>query len=261
MDGPRPRLERILAQLSAAGRSGTHRLCEVATSVTAMSGAGIMLLAGDLPQGSLCATGKASAQIEDLQYTLGEGPGVDAHTLGRAVLEPDLASPDRPRWPAFVPAAVRAGARGVFGFPVRIGAARLGALNLYRDQPGPLSVDQHADALVMADVAARAVLALQADAPAGSIAAELESEANFQFVVHQASGMVSVQLGVGLAEALVRLRSFAFRSDRLVGDVARDVVALEAAFRRTVGPVMADGADVVFTGGACLHRRSCASLG
>ena len=78
---------------------------------------------------------------------------------------------------------------------MRIGAARLGALNLYRDWPGPLNDDQHADALVMADVVARAILALQAEASPGTLATELEAEANFQFVVHQAAGMVSVQLG------------------------------------------------------------------
>jgi hypothetical protein len=221
------RLVRILAQLSAEGDGGseTRRLCEVAATVTAMSGAGIMLLSGDLPQGSVCVTGDVSEHIEELQYTLGEGPCVDAHALGSAVLEPNLVEPGQPRWPAFTPAAVQVGARAVFGFPVRIGAVRLGALNLYRDQSGPLSDDQHADALVMAEVAARAILALQADAPPGTLAAELESEANFHLVVHEAAGVVSVQLGVSLTEALVRLRAYAFRTDRLVAAVARDVVA------------------------------------
>jgi hypothetical protein len=62
----------------------------------------------------------------------------------------------------------------VFGFPVRIGAARLGALNLYRNRPVPLSDDQHADALVMVNVAARAILSMQGDVPPGTAAAELD---------------------------------------------------------------------------------------
>ena len=86
----------------------------------------------------------------------------------------------------------------MFGFPVQVGVVRLGALNLYSDRPGALTHDQHADSLVMADVAARAVLAMQADAPPGAVAAEFEAGANFRFVVHQASGMVSVQLGVSV---------------------------------------------------------------
>ena len=114
--------------------------------------------------------------------------------------------------------------RAVFGFPLRVGTVRLGALNLYRDRPGPLSDDQHADALVMADVAARWVLEAQAGAPPGALADELEVGADFHFVVHNAAGMVSVQRGLSVTEALIRLRAYAFSHDRLLGDVARDVV-------------------------------------
>ena len=101
--------------------------------------------------------------------------------------------------------------RAIFGFPLQVGAVRLGALNLYCDRPGPLTDDQHADALVMADVAAQAVLVLQANAPPGKLAAELEAGADFQYVVHQASGMVAAQLDVSVGQALdpaagVRLR-------------------------------------------------------
>ena len=84
----------------------------------------------------------------------------------------------------------------------------------------------------MADVAAQAVLVLQADAPPGELAAELEAGADFQYVVHQASGMVAVQLGVTVGQALVRLRAYAFGNDRPLAEVARDVVAQGAALRR-----------------------------
>ncbi|CAN5823408.1 hypothetical protein BH20ACT4_BH20ACT4_14940 [soil metagenome] len=104
-----------------------------------MSGAGIMLMSGDLPQGSVCTTNEVSALIEDLQYTLGEGPCVDAARQHRPVLEPDLADPERAPWIAFTPPAVEAGARAIFGFPLDVGAVRLGALNLYRDRPGSLT--------------------------------------------------------------------------------------------------------------------------
>ena len=226
------RLLRILTLLSSGGGTepGAARLCEVCAEVTAMSGAGVMLMSGEAPAGSMCSTNQVSALIEELQYTLGAGPCVDAYHEDRPVLEPDLADPDTPRWVAFTPPAVEAGARAVFGFPLQVGAARLGALNLYRDRPGSLSKDQYADALVVAGVAARAVLAMQAQAPPGALAPELELEANFRFVVHQASGMVAVQLGVGVGEALVRLRAYAFVNDRLVTEVAEDVVGRRLRF-------------------------------
>jgi hypothetical protein len=202
----------------------TRRLCEVAAEVTEMSGAGIMLMSGDVPQGSVCTTDDVSDLIEQLQYDLGEGPCVDAFHTDRPVLEPDLVDPQSPRWPAFSGPAIDAGVRAIFGFPLQVGAVRLGALNLYCDRPGPLSDAQHADAVVMADVAAQAVLVLQANAPPGKLAAELESGANFQYVVHQASGMVAAQLGVSVGHALIRLRAYAFGNDRPLTDVARDVV-------------------------------------
>jgi len=182
-------------------------------------------MSGDTQRGSVCSSNGVSELIEDLQYTLGEGPCIDAYRHDRPVLEPDLANPANARWPAFTPPAVAAGAEAIFGFPVQVGTIRLGALNLYRDQPGALSDDQHADALVMADVAARAVLAAQAKAPPDELAAELESGGNFRFVVHQASGMVAAQLGIGVGEAFVRLRAYAFANDRMLSDVAEDVVA------------------------------------
>ena len=223
---PGDRLDRIRRRLTVevGGPPATTRLCDVCAEITVMSGAGIMLMDGDLPQGSVCTTNAVSALIEDLQYTLGEGPGVDAHVQQRPVAEPDLADPATARWLAFSPSAVAAGARAVFGFPLRVGGVRLGALNLYRDRPGSLSADQYADALVIAGVAAQAVIGMQADAAPGTLGAALEMGSNFQFVVHQACGMVAVQLGVNVTEALIRLRAHAFRDGRLAAEVAADVV-------------------------------------
>jgi len=221
------RLLAILAKLSAGSTTEPEpaRLCEVCAEVALMTGAGIMLMTGDTQQGSVCSSNAVSALIEELQYTLGEGPCVDAHMQDRPVLESDLADPAVTRWFAFTPPAVAAGARAVFGFPLQFGGVRLGALNLYRDRPGPMSDDQYANALVLAGVAAQAVLAMQAHASPGALSTELEEGANFRFVVHQASGMVAAQLGVSVGEALARLRAYAFGNELLLTDVAEAIVA------------------------------------
>ena len=223
---PGGRLDRILAELPAEGQAwSSARLCAVCPGIAGVTGAGVMLMSGEIPRGSLCTTDQVSRLIEELQYTLGEGPCVDAYRHDTVVAEPDLADPATGRWPVFSPPAVQAGARAVFGFPLRAGAVRLGALNLYRDRPGPLSGDQHADALVVADVAARWVLEVQAGAPPDTVAEELEAGADFHFVVHNAAGMVSVQERISVTEALICLRAFAFSHDRLLADVAGDVIA------------------------------------
>lgn len=223
---------RILSRLVSGGAPelDTKRLCEVAVDVTGVSGAGIMLMADHTPQGSLCTSDNVSALIEDLQYALGEGPCLDAYDQDRPILEPDLDDPSIARWLAFAGPALDAGARAVFGFPLRVGAVRLGALDLYRDRPGPLSDHQHADALVMADVTARAILVLQADAPPGRLAATLMAGADLHYAVHQASGVVAAQLDISVAHALVRVRAYAFGNDLPLAEVAEDVVARRLRF-------------------------------
>jgi hypothetical protein len=224
---------RILERLYGAerGSSGSIRLCQVCAEVAGVSGAGIMLMSSDGPRGTVCTTDEISALIEDLQFTLGEGPCVDAFHQDRPVHEPDLADPVTPRWLAFSGPTLAAGVRAVFGYPLRVGAVRLGALNLYRDRPGLLGDNQHADVLMMADVAAQAVLVMHGQAPDGSGAAKLETVGDFAYVVHQASGMLAAQLDVGVAEALVRLRAFAFANDQPITAVADDLVARRLRFR------------------------------
>ena len=124
---------------------------------------------------------------------------------------------------------------GAFGFPLRVGAVRLGALNRYRDQTGPLTVDQHADALVIADVTAQAILMLQANAPPGKLAEELAAGADFHYVVHQAAGMVAAQLGATVGQALIRLRAYAFGNGRRLPEVAEAVVGRTLHFDHRSG--------------------------
>ena len=223
---PGDRLHRIVAAFSAGGDVWSSAwLCGVCPGIAGVTGAGVMLMSGEIPRGSLCSTDGVSQLIEELQYTLGEGPCVDAYQQDQVVAEPDLADPVTRRWLAFTPPALQAGVRAVFGFPLRAGTVRLGALNLYRDAPGPLSGGQHADALVVADVAARWVLEAQAGAPPDTVAEELEAGADFHFTVHNAAGIVSAQQDISVTEALIRLRTHAFSNDRPLADVAHDVIA------------------------------------
>jgi hypothetical protein len=141
------------------------------------------------------------------------------------MMEPELGTPNAGRWPAFTPPAIQAGAKAIFAFPIRIGARRIGSLTLYRDRPGPLVGEQYADALIVADIAASTIISIQAGAPPGSVAVELEDGANFHFIVHQAAGILSAQLEIGVTEALVRLRSHAFLLNTQIDQVAELVVA------------------------------------
>src|SRR4051794_5101868 len=106
---PGKRLLAVLTRLREGDTGdGVAYLCTTCADVLGMTGAGIMLMSGDTPQGSLCSSDPTSALIEDLQFTLGEGPCVDAYEQGRSVAEPDLDNPATVRWLAFTTPAVAA---------------------------------------------------------------------------------------------------------------------------------------------------------
>lgn len=210
-----------IRQLVSQGGGGAT-ICRLSAELTGTTGAGILLMTDDEPLGSFCSSDAVSGLIEELQFTLGEGPCLDAHRSGRPVSEPDLASPVQRRWLAFSPMAVDAGVRAIFGFPLHVGEVRVGSLDLYRDRSGPLSVHERREAEAVAEVAAGAVLA--------GAGRELDAT-DLRLVVHQAAGMVSVQLGIQVSEAVDRLRARAFTEARSVTDVAADVVARRVRFR------------------------------
>ena len=103
----------------------------------------------------LGASDGLSAQLEELQFTTGDGPEGEDFALGVPVLIPDLESAAG-RWPVFVPAAVAAGAQALFAVPLQAGAIQVGVLSMYRSQPGSLTAAELADGLVLADIALRA---------------------------------------------------------------------------------------------------------
>jgi hypothetical protein len=225
------RLPRILTAIAAEGPPRAGQLCTIAAQIVEVDGAGVMIEGAD-QRAPLCSSDDIADRVEDLSFTLGEGPGVDAHRDGMPVSEPHLARPRLPRWPSFAPLALTAGVAAVFSFPLRVGGVHMGALTLYNIRPGALTDDQHADALVMASVVTSVVLAHQAEAPLGELAAELEALNSSYSVVHRALGMVSVQLDLSVADALVRLRGHAYAEGRTLLDVADDVVRGELRFTR-----------------------------
>jgi GAF domain-containing protein len=215
------RVARIAVALAVAETDPQHSLCVASAAAIGVAGAGVILMSGGRALGNVCVSGSMTAAAEEVQYTLGEGPCVDAYHTKAPVLAPDLEH-DGDRWPGFRVGAARAGVRAVFGFPLLIEAVCFGALNLYHDRPGPLTADQFADAL--AHVASRTVLGWQSVAGPGSLAWQLEHVPMHRAVVHQAAGMVSVQAAVPIPDAVVMLRAYAFAEDRPISEVAASIV-------------------------------------
>jgi hypothetical protein len=228
----------VLQAIADAGEDGDarsliDRVCAAAVALLSLRGSGLSLMVAGELRGTAGVSEPGIAVVQELQLTLGEGPCVDAWAFREPVLEPDLGNPAVVRWPAFAQAGVEAGVEAVFAFPLHMGAIRIGVLALYRDHPGSLTAEELALGLVLADVATQVILGLQAGAPAHALHELLAKEPAHWAEIHQATGMVSRQLGVSLDEAFVRLRAHAFAQGDSLRLVAGEVVArrlrLEAA--------------------------------
>jgi hypothetical protein len=217
-------MTRIAVAFARASTVADTRWCTACVDVIKVSGAGITLMGGG-HDGPICVSNARMGALEDLQFTTGEGPCRDAFALGQPVVAPSMDDGASARWPAFVDLALATGIGSVFAFPLRAERATVGVLTLYGDAAGPLTVDQHADSLAVSGVLAEAMLSLQAAAPAGDLAAGLEDAVAYRAQVHQATGMVSIQLRVSAFDALVRIRAYAFANSLSIEAVAADIVS------------------------------------
>ncbi|MGW6937328.1 GAF and ANTAR domain-containing protein [Lentzea sp. NPDC054927] len=218
MDGQRrDRLERMIAK-RAAGSPWPQALCTVCVVVLPVDTAALVMRGAARAQEMVTASDGWGTALEELQYTLGEGPAVEAHRSGGPVLVGNM-NAERARWPGFADAGAEAGLGAMFVFPLQIGGIRLGTLDLYRRRPGGLSADAIADAAVLADLA---TLALLENELAGDHE-KLRMAVSYQ-EVHLATGVLAAGLGIGLEEAFARLRAHAFAEHRALLDVSRDVL-------------------------------------
>lgn len=211
-----------------------QKMCRAAARDLSASGVGVSLLSETGDVVTAAASGARSVLVEELQFTFGEGPCIAAYGSGAPVLVPDLSATGATAWPAYAPAAHEHGVRSVFAFPLQLGSARLGAMDVYRDHVGDLSSEALKRAQTFAEITMENLLE-SADHD-GTVAALLDGAPGVRFEVYQAQGMVMVQLGVTAREALARLRAHAFLQGRRLLDVSQDVLS-----RRLI--MEADGSD------------------
>lgn len=200
-----------------------QRVCRAAVHDLTATGVGISILSPGREPVPVAASSEASVRVEELQFVLGEGPCIDAYASRSPVLVPDLSLAAASRWPAYAPAAHGHGVRAVFAFPLQVGAARLGALDVYRDHAGSMTPVTLSRALTYADVVMHELLDQGSgdDRPA-ALVDDLDDD---RFEVYQAQGMVMAQLDISAQEALMRLRAYAYAHDQRSIDVARAILA------------------------------------
>jgi hypothetical protein len=227
--------------------TGIGAVCETAARLAGADGAAVAVLTASTRVRELVyATDAISQQIDELQFTVGEGPCLDAYLHDRPELYPDLDAPDvLSQWPAFCVDAVNLGARAVFAFPVPGQQRPLGVLELYRRTVGGLADREKDSAMVCAKAVGKTLLANWESHATHSISTESAidtaavSGAGFReptdpftrSQVYVAAGMVAVQLAVSAEEALDRLRAYSYARGLSVTAVAADIVARRLSLR------------------------------
>ena len=223
-------LGKLIVQSATNATSLPVALCASCCVDLPMTGAAIVLQSIAGLDRVVAATEGVAATVEELQFELGEGPGVDALKQDGPVLRSDLRSATG-RWPMFAPAAMAAGVEAVFAFPLQVGGIHLGVLDLYRDTPGGLIDGILSEALAYAEAATAVLLHLQAlSHPSGGLHPQLTGFAADRAEIHQATGMISAQAEVSLVEALLLLRARSYSTNRSMLDLSRDVLGRRVRF-------------------------------
>jgi hypothetical protein len=189
--------------------AGLDRLCTTAANELRLPGVVLTLMARDGSQAAAGTSDEQSRRLEELQFSLGEGPGCEAFASGHPVLIADLEAAFV-RWPGYVPEVLRAGTSAVYTFPLQLGAMRFGVLTFYAERAHTLGAPELTHCFIYADVATELLLESSAAGSIEPASQGLQKALRFRTEIYQAQGMVMVALEVSLVEALARMRAHAF---------------------------------------------------
>lgn len=202
-----------------------RELCDECSTALGVSGASITLTTRHDGDGASAST-EAFQGISEAQFTLGEGPEIDALRARDLVVAPNVESLTK-RWPLFVVSAREYGVSSVMATPLTIGSINFGVLTLYERRPDFFNDANVSVGLAVAKTATWFLLAQHEALDGQALPLFPTDTLPYRAVVHQASGMVAAQLNCDLAEALVRLRARAYAEQRSITEIAQAIVRRE----------------------------------
>jgi GAF domain-containing protein len=200
-----------------------HLLTDRSVRLLAAAAAGVVLVD---PRGELRVAAASSEEAELLelfQLQNDQGPCLECFRTGRPVTARDLTGPLQ-RWPRFADAAAQSGFRAVEALPMRLRDQVIGALNLFRAEPGPLDPADLRIAQALADVATIGLLHARNLRRRETVAEQLQAALNSRVVIEQAKGKLAERLSIEMDRAFQMLRDYARNTNQHLTDVARDFV-------------------------------------
>ena len=209
-----------------------QRITALATTLLGAAHCSLVLSMG-LDITTITGGNSLTTVMDERQMVLGDGPTVSAIRDSTPIILADTKGiMEKERWPVFCDEATTAGVRGVLSFPIFTGAIRLGALTAYWTEPHSPTPNEYADGALLADVALEAILNDLAGVSLDTALSELGQDVQHHIVVQQAAGMVSEQLSISILEAMVRIRSTAYSSQRQLIDVAQAIISRQETLEK-----------------------------
>jgi GAF domain-containing protein len=184
---------------------------------------GILLVDADGHLRVIAASSEQARLLELFQLQNDEGPCMEAFGSGLSVVHTDLRAALE-RWPRFTPYAVGAGYESVYAIPLRLRGNIIGALNLFRAEPGPLAEGDVALAQALADLASITILQAAAATEARERDQQLQHALDSRIVIEQAKGMVAEHAHIDMPSAFNRIRARARNMNIKLTDVAANIV-------------------------------------
>ena len=206
-------------------------LCANFLDALPVTGAAVSVFGGAVPETAVCATDELAARLDELQFDLGEGPRWEAARTRVPVLEPRVREGAHPLWPVFFSALLDTEVEALYVFPLILGTLDVGIVELYSTTSKALDRTDRAKALVLANQTAWTLLdRLLRIKESTASATTTEASPLSRREIHQATGMVLVQMNVTPTDALLLLRGHAFAHGKTVRTVAGEVVARQLQF-------------------------------
>ena len=198
-------------------------LSDRCVEVLDIAAAGIMLVAPNGELRVMTSSSEAMRVVELFELQSQEGPCLDCYRSGEAVVNHDLAAPDS-RWPRFAAVALEAGFRSADAVPMRLRSQIIGALNLFRSEPGALNDRDVIVAQALADVATIALLQHRTVVAAEVVNEQLTGALNSRILIEQAKGIIAGRHHLDMEMAFSRLRTHARNNNQRLSDLALNVV-------------------------------------
>lgn len=199
-------------------------LCASFVTELGVSGASISVVSFRGKQSAVSSSDAIAARAEAIQFSMGEGPHWEVVSTREPALCPDIDAEGETRWPFFIEKARELGIRACFAFPMLMGSALVGIVDLYSTTVRPVDRGFINRASHLAGRAASPSVQRAMHSAVHHASEESPRAPALRREVHQATGMILSQLDVSATAAFARLQGHSFVTGRPVEELAREVV-------------------------------------